>query len=146
MNVNTHKIENLEELISEYIGKDKQITEVQVSRLTETNENFGSTMLKIDLTLNKRTGKSENLSIVAKLLPESEFFQKLFNVQETFKLESAFYGTIVPTLQAFQKEQGVEDVLDLFPRFYGSRNNLYGGERIDGNAVILLENLKVYGK
>lgn len=146
MNVNSKKIENIEQLISGYIGNNKKVTDVQISRLTESGENWGSTILKIDLTLNDQTGKSENLSIVAKLLPENEFFQKIFNVQKTFKLESAFYGAIVPTLQAFQKEQGIKDVLDLFPKFYGSRNNLDGGGKIDGNAVILLENLKVSGE
>lgn len=146
MDVNADEIANLEELVGPYIRKDKKIVETRISRLTAPGENYGSTILKVDLILRDYSGKTEPLSIVAKKIPEQEFFQNLFNVQVTFKLEAAFYEIIVPTLQQFQREQGIKKVIDFFPKFYGSRNNLNGSDKVDGNAVILFENLKVSGK
>lgn len=146
MKIRPDKIEKLEELLSQYVDKDKKIIETKLTRLTAPGENFGSTILKVDLILKNNHGEFEPLSVVAKLLPESEFFQTVFNVQVTFKMESAFYEVIVPTLQEFEREQGVNNVIDFFPRFYGSRCNLNGTEEIDGNAVLLLENLKITGK
>lgn len=147
MQVNSEKIEKLEELVSEYIDKDKKVVDVHITRLTPPNENFGSTILKVDLVLEEEYHeKSETLSIVAKLLPQNEILQKAFNVTVSFKLESSFYSTIVPTLQELQREYGVQDVIDFFPKFYGSRNNLNSGDNVDGTAVLLLENLKVSGK
>lgn len=146
MQVNSEKIEKLEELVSEYINKDKKVVDSKITRLTPPNENFGSTILKVDLVLEDDNADSETLSIVAKMLPENEFLQMAFNVTVSFKLESAFYSTIVPTLQEFQREHGVQEVIDFFPKFYGSRNNLNGGDNVDGHAVLLLENLKVSGK
>lgn len=146
MEVQLEKIYQLDELLSQYIDKDKKIVETKIARLTAPGENFGSTILKVDLVLADNHGESEPLSIVAKLIPENEFFQKIFNIQVTFKMESAFYEVIVPTLQQFQKEQAVKDVIDFFPKYYGSRENLNGSDKVDGNAVLLLENLKISGK
>lgn len=146
MQVNSERIERFEDLIKEHIDKDKKIVETNFSRLTAPGENFGSTILKVDLLLKDSHGEFEKVSVVAKLIPESEFFQEVFSIQVTFNLESAFYEIIIPTLQAFQREQGVKEVIDFFPKYYGSRKNLDGGEQVDGNAVLLLENLKTSGK
>lgn len=146
MQVNAEKIEKLDELMKQYIDRGKKIIDVQITRLTAPQENFGSTILKVDLVLKDSYDKTNTLSVVAKLVPENEFFQKIFKVQISFKMESAFYSIIVPTLQKFQRQQEVTDVIDFFPKFYGSRNNLDGSDRVDQNAVLLLENLKVQGK
>lgn len=140
------KIEKLDELVYEHISKDKRIINIKITPLTEPGENFGSTILKLDLTLDSSTNSTELLSIVAKMIPTDEFFQQLFNIKLTFRLESAFYEIIVPTLQNFQRECGVQNVIDFFPQFYGARMNLVGGDDVDCNAVLLLENLKVSGK
>lgn len=145
MTANFVKIEKLEELLRRYMEKDQKIVRTKVTRLTPPGENFGSTMLKVDLTIKGQDGNWEPLNIVAKMIPEDEFFQQIYNVNVTFNMESAFYSTIIPTMQEFQREQGVEDVIDFFPNFYGSRKNLDGGDKIDGNAVILLENLITSG-
>lgn len=146
MEVKSDKIEKLEDLVTQYIDKDKKIKKSEIKRLTAPGENFGSLMLKVDLLLQDNHGETEPLSIVAKLIPDTEFFQKIFNVQVTFKLEAAFYDIIVPTLQQFQRDQGIQNVITFFPKFYGSRKNLNGGDNVDGNAVLLLENLTVSGK
>lgn len=146
MEIENVQIEKLEELMRKYIAETQKVTGTKISRLTAPGENFGSTILKLDLTLQDDDGKTEDLSVVAKLIPELEFFRMIFNVQVTFKIEAAFYEVIIPNLQDFQKQQGVQDVIDFFPKFYGARMNLDGSDRVDGDAVILLENLKLSGK
>nr|XP_023014587.1 uncharacterized protein LOC111504301 [Leptinotarsa decemlineata]XP_023014588.1 uncharacterized protein LOC111504301 [Leptinotarsa decemlineata] len=137
---------NLEELLINHIDQNKKIVGTKITRLTAPGDNFGSEILKIDLVLNDKTGNSENLSVIAKLIPEFEFYQEIFNIQWTFKNERNFYEKIIPCLQQFQKEQGVQDVIDLFPKYYGSRCNLEDKDtKVDGNAVLILENLKIKG-
>lgn len=142
----TMKIEKLDELISDYVDKSKKLKDTKICRLTKPGENFGSLMLKVDLTFEDDKKETTEVKVVAKLLPNLEFFQKLFNVQVTFKLEKAFYDTIIPTLNAFQYNHGPRNVLECFPKFYGARLNINGSDKVDSDAVILLENLKEKGK
>lgn len=103
--------------------------------------------MKVDLVIENKNKEKEPLNIVAKLIPENEVFQQIFNIKVAFHIEAAFYQVIIPTMQEFEKEQGVNEVIDFAPKFYGSRKNLSGtDDNIDANAVILLENLKVSGK
>lgn len=146
MDVANYEIRKLDDLVYKYISKDKTITNTEISPLTVLGENYGSLMLKVDLTLEDEKNRIEQLSLVAKMIPENQFFQDLFNTQLTFKLEAAFYQTIVPTLQNFQREKGITKVIDLFPNFYGARINLNGSENVDSDGVILMENLKVSGE
>uniref|UniRef100_V5G064 CHK kinase-like domain-containing protein n=1 Tax=Anoplophora glabripennis TaxID=217634 RepID=V5G064_ANOGL len=100
-------------------------------------------MLKLDVTLKDESdGTEEELHAVAKMIPEQEFVRKIFNIQVTFKNEVAMYNVIAPTLRDFQRENGVNEVIDCFPELYGARLNL--GEQngnVDENAVLILENL-----
>lgn len=146
MQVTADRIEKLDELVGQYIEKDKTISNVEIVRLTAPGENYGGTILKVDFVLKDKNGATAPLSIVAKLIPEKEFFQKIFRINVTFKLEAAFYSTIIPTLLDFQREQGVPNLIDIFPKFYGARFNLDNGDEVDGNAVLLLENLHSSGK
>ncbi|CAH1155958.1 unnamed protein product [Phaedon cochleariae] len=138
------EIKNLEQLLLQHLDKGKSIVATNISRLTSYGENYGSEMLKVDLTLKDETGHTEELSVVAKLIPESEFFRVLFNVQVSFKVETAFYDTIVPALQEFQRQHGVTKVIDNFAKFYGARTSLEG-EVVNEDAALILENLKVQG-
>nr|CAI5861545.1 unnamed protein product [Callosobruchus analis] len=140
------KIEKLEDLVAEYIDGQKKIVASKVARLTQPGENYGSEILKVDLVLKSdESGTEERLGVVAKLIPEDEFARKIFDVQYSFVAESEFYNTIVPTLQQFQKQQGMQEMYDFFPKFYGARKNLDGSDTVDENAVLLLENLTASG-
>ncbi|CAG9831175.1 unnamed protein product [Diabrotica balteata] len=140
------KIEKLDELISDHIGRDKKVIDSKITRLTAPGDNFGSEMLKVDLRLKSTDGKEEDLHVVAKLIPENEFARAIFNVDVSFNVEKGFYNIIVPTLQDFQRKQGITKVIDCFPRLYGARNNLgNNGEKVDNNAALILENLKSQG-
>ncbi|XP_074031753.1 uncharacterized protein [Leptinotarsa decemlineata] len=141
------KIEKLDELLGQYIDSKKKILDTKISRLTAPGENYGSEMLRVDLVLKDgETDKEEDLSVVAKLIPISDFFRTMFHVQVTFKNEKEFYNTVVPTLQAFQRKQGATKVIECFPKFYGARSNLENNNGlVDDNAVLILENLKSKG-
>lgn len=141
-------IENLEGLLQQYIGPNKKIVNIKKGRLTAPGENYCSIMLKLDITLkNLEKGKEEKLHAVAKTINTevNDFFKQAAHPQ--FEKEIAFYTEIVPTLQDFQREQGITEVLDLFPKLYAARRNLHGNDgEVDDDAVIILENLKEQGK
>ncbi|XP_018569812.1 uncharacterized protein LOC108909863 [Anoplophora glabripennis] len=141
-----HTIENLQEVLSGYIKKSQRISDKKITNLTAPGENYGSIMLKLDVTLkDENDGTEEELHAVAKMIPEQEFVRKIFNTQVTFKNEVAMYNVIAPTLRDFQRENGVNEVIDCFPDFYGARINLGEHGTVDENAVLILENLDFKG-
>ncbi|CAH1176676.1 unnamed protein product [Phaedon cochleariae] len=136
------QLRNLSELLKKNLGPDVVIKETKITRLTPPGENFGSVMLKLDVTFgNKKNDSEEILYAVAKILPETEMFREIFQIQITYTNEMAFYETIVPTLQSFQKGIGIQEVIELFPKCIATRKNLTGGNEIDDDAVLILENL-----
>ncbi|XP_018569808.1 uncharacterized protein LOC108909861 isoform X1 [Anoplophora glabripennis] len=142
-----HKIEKLQEVLSGYIKKSQIISDKKITNLTAPGENFGSVMLKLDITLkDEKDGTEEELHAVAKMIPARESQRTLFNIQVTFKNEIGMYNVIAPTLRDFQRENGINQVIDCFPEFYGARINL--DERngtVDEDAVLILENLSIKG-
>lgn len=140
-------LKDLHELLTDYFEEPPNIVKQSVTRLTQSGEHFGSLMLKVDVEIQTDEDCIEKLHVVAKKLPTDPSLQEIFNVQVTFKNEIAFYDTIIPTLQDFHREQGVADVIDCFPEFYGARLGLSTTcDKPDVNhAVILLENLKESG-
>lgn len=136
-----NNIQDLSQLLSGYFGEPPKIRKQTITRLTKQGEHYGSIMLKLDIEIENES--SRILHTVAKKLPIDPMLQDAFNIQVTFRKEIAFYETVLPTLQEFQREQGVSDVIDCFPEFYGARLGL--SERIDKadpeHAVIILENL-----
>lgn len=136
------KIADLENLIS--LPKGSKIVEQKSQNLTAAGDNYGSLMLKVDITIEGSSG-TQTINAVAKLVPPDEYVQKIFNTQVTYRNEIAFYKTIVPVLQDFQKEFGVEDVIGFTPRYLGSRLNLQDDDnaKVDSNAALILENLKL---
>jgi hypothetical protein len=70
----------------------------------------------------------------------------MFNIQETFKSEIAWYTTVIPTLKQFQKDHGVEKEIDFFQKFYGARISLDPtSDKVDLDGVMLTQNLKYLG-
>ncbi|KAG5866041.1 hypothetical protein JTB14_016832 [Gonioctena quinquepunctata] len=138
-------IKNLEELLKEYIGS-KTIVDVKETPLVELGENYRSYLSRLDLTLKNQENTEEQLHLVAKLVPKSGPFYDIAAIQFSVQTEIYFYEVIVSALQQFQRDHGVADVIDCFPKYYGSRMNLHGknGE-VDDDSVILLENLDTSG-
>lgn len=136
---------DIEKLLAPKLGPNKQITNVHISK--PPPKGVGSVMLKVNLTVKDDNNKEEHLHLVAKKMPSSEFAKQVFNIQETFKKEIAFYQVIIPILKEFQKEENIDGVFDNFAEFYGARFNLDGNsEVVDENGVLLLEDLSVKGK
>ncbi|XP_050511292.1 uncharacterized protein LOC114348105 isoform X2 [Diabrotica virgifera virgifera] len=139
-------VKNIETLLELHIGEGKKIKETQTTNLVNPGENYGGELFKIDVTLeDSDTQKEEVLHIVGKIIPADDNSQEIFNVQNTFKSEIGFYEKIVPALQNFQRKHKIEEILDIFPKFYGSRINLDGSDKVDRDGVLLLENLKIEG-
>jgi hypothetical protein len=139
--MNLEQINNIEDLVP--LGENKKIVDCKLKRLTAVGDNYGSLMLSVDLTIKSPSG-NEEIRAVAKAIPPNEFIQKIFNTPVTFRNEIAFYKNIVPLLQDFQREHGVKEVIDFVPKYYGSRLNKNCDEgKVDKDAVLLLENLKV---
>ncbi|KAJ3658376.1 hypothetical protein Zmor_010116 [Zophobas morio] len=141
--MNVERIEKLEDILP--LDENKTIIDHQVKRLTAAGENYGSLMLSVDITVQNAYG-TEEIHTVAKMVPPNEFIQKVFNTQTTFKNEIAFYNKIVPVLHEFQREQGMDELVDFSPKYCGSRINLSGDPSVvDSDAILLLENLKTIG-
>ena len=137
--MNTHQIKNLEDLVH-FPGA--KIVNHEVTNLTSPGENFGSVMLSVDILFETATG-TKKIQAVAKTVPPNEFIQEIFNTSVTFRNEIAFYKDTIPLLQNFQKQNNMEKIIDFAPKYYGSRLNLSGGNNVDNDAALVLENLKV---
>lgn len=136
-------IKNLDELLAPKLGENTRIKHVNVSKPPQ--KGAGSVLLKVELTVQGQNGKEELIHLVAKKIPASEFSREMFNIQHTFKKEVAFYQVIIPILNDFQKEEGV-DLFDNVAELYGARYNLDGkNDIVDEDAVMLLEDLTAKG-
>ncbi|CAG9833655.1 unnamed protein product [Diabrotica balteata] len=139
-------VKNIESLCSQRIGYNKKIVQTQMTNLVPEGENYGGELIKLNLVVqDEDNNEREEIHVVVKKIPPSEIFQKIFNIQHTFKAEINFYEKLVPHFQNFQRENNVEDVLDCFAKFYGSRLNLNGSEKVDEDAAIVFENLSDAG-
>lgn len=136
-------LQHLDVLLAPKLGPNKRITNVDTSG---TPPSGASAMLKVKVTVQNGDGSEEQLDLIAKRIPTTEFYRDVYNIQETFKKEVAFYEVIVPILKQFQEDEGIKDVFDNFPEFYGARRNLDGKSDVDENAVMLLEDLCAKGK
>ncbi|XP_056635280.1 uncharacterized protein LOC130444239 [Diorhabda sublineata] len=139
-------LQSFENLLSKTLGTNKKIIHSDITNLVPPGENFGGELLKLTITVeNQITKETEVLHAVAKKIPEMELFQKIFNIQETFKSEILFYEKLVPIFKQFQKQHKIENVLNCFAEIYGSRLNLNGSDIVDRDAVIILEDLIISG-
>lgn len=141
-----YEIDQLEQIVQPYFGKNVKILKTNFQRLTQPGENYGSLMLRVDLTVTDETNGEQVISMVAKMCPPNEWIRNMFNTPVTFKKEEAVYKEISITLQAFETEYGLSEMTYFFPKYYGSRLSLNtNSTEVDDDAVILLENLKVRG-
>lgn len=138
------RLERVGELLASRLGSNRKILNVDTSAPPPSGG--GSAMLTVKVTVQDDDGKEEILHLIAKRIPTTEFFRDVYKIQETFKKEVAFYEVIIPMLKEFQKEEGIKDVFDNFPEFYGARKNLNGGCEVDEDAIMLLEDLGAKGK
>lgn len=140
------EIKNLEDLVGRYIEKEKKIVETRVVGVARKNS--GSTVLEVDVIVKDESRYTQEVfSVAAKVIHQISYSQKVLNIDVQFKSEVKFYEVVIPLLVNFQRERGIKDPFEYFPKFYGARLNVDGeGDKIDHNAVIILEQLSRNGR
>nr|CAD7258078.1 unnamed protein product [Timema shepardi] len=137
---------DLEELLRPKFGESITVDDFSTTFLTEPGDNYGSTMLAVEVILGPN---KEKLPLVAKLLPPNEMSRQLFQCHITVRKEIDIYTLVSPEFSRIQRENGVplDKVLDVFPECYGARatRELDIGQPADEGSAILLENLKISG-
>ncbi|KAJ9592875.1 hypothetical protein L9F63_015453 [Diploptera punctata] len=144
------KKEDLQKLLSQKLGSDLIVEKFSIARLTKPGDNYGSTILAVEVYyFNQKDNYLHKLPIVAKLVPESPFLRKVFNIEITFNKEVRAYTLVAPEFHKLQKEKGITEhkMLDVFSKYYGSRSNKQDDINMDADesAVLLMENLKLSG-
>lgn len=139
-----------ENRLKEMIGSsmksvDSEVETIAVKVLTEPGQNYGSLLLRIDIILEN----GQSLFLVGKVWPPTQFLRDLFASSETFCKEINMYTLVGPVILELQLEKGfaVTDIVDILPKYYGSRINREDDENIgaDENSILLLENLEKSG-
>ena len=143
-------LRNLESLLRKTISEDLIVVDYVTTNLLPKGENYCSTMLKVDATVKKsKTSSIEKLSLVAKMVPDTEFLKTHFNASASFSKEIYVFEKLLPIYRQLEKEVGVkdEDLIDLLPKFYGGRLTLDEKrvDKADEDAVLLMENIKTRG-
>ncbi|XP_069679413.1 uncharacterized protein [Periplaneta americana] len=140
--------QDLESLLRPQLGNEVIVESFTSKFLTQPGENYGSTMLALEVNIIKGEDKAtrSKLNLVAKLVPPPGFLWKVFDPPTTAWKEILCYTSVKEEYEKLQKEKCIpkEKFLDVFPRCYGARTTLSKeiGEKADENAVLLLENLK----
>ncbi|KAJ8873287.1 hypothetical protein PR048_026921 [Dryococelus australis] len=121
------------------------IEDISVKSLTKPGDNYGSTMLAVDVSL---TPGPRTLHLAVKMLPKSAVLREMFQCEVTTQKETDLYLLVSPAYERIQRENNVPEdkYLDVFPKCYGAKTSSKGKDApVDETAVILLENLKVQG-
>lgn len=142
------EIKNLEQLLREHVDPKKKVLASEVSRLTAPGENYLSVVLKVDVVLeDEDTKKVEKLHAVGKCIHSGDVNEMLKQFGGmNYKNELLWYTEILPTLEKFVKEKKLERNFDIFPKLIAYRANLDGGQDVDENSILLMENMTVSGK
>ncbi|KAI4461875.1 hypothetical protein MML48_5g00005481 [Holotrichia oblita] len=140
------EIKNISELINPELKNGQKFLSAKSNKLLASGENYGSTMLSVEVLIQNENGETEVLYCVAKTPPPPGLVWYIFNTKITFKIEMIFYNTIVPILNEFGRSKGVEDLINFVPKYINGRiSNDPTSKMVDEGAVILLENLKTKG-
>lgn len=138
----------LQSLLAPHLGLNVKVQEFATRAHTQHGENYGSTILAVELVI-LQYDKKYNLSLIAKLVPQSQFLCEAFVIDISFNKEVNAYKLVFPQYEILQKENGVPShkLFQAFPKFYGARTNREGScnKKADDTAVLLLNNLKVSG-
>ncbi|KAG7204917.1 hypothetical protein KM043_005309 [Ampulex compressa] len=141
-------LRDLEPLLREKLGDRLIVDSFITKKLLPPGENYGSTILSVDAVIRKsRDAEKEDLRLIAKMSPPTEYQKCIFDSPYTFKKEIFMYKDIMPSYNELERECGIEEdqLFDVLPKFYGYRLSLDPELDFDDNAVILLENLKARG-
>ncbi|XP_073827322.1 uncharacterized protein [Musca autumnalis] len=117
--------------------------------LTKPGDNYGSVMLALTANIEKPSGETEDIPLIAKLPPiTNDLFWQMFQPERTCLTENAVYKYLSSALRDIQLEAGIPEteIFDGFPKYYGSRISLNpDAEKVDRDALLLQENLQTSG-
>lgn len=139
-------ISDLEKVLAGSFGTDWKLIKHSTKYLTAPGENYGSTILALDIVYEEKGQlKSENL--VAKLCPPTDLLKEAFLTTVTFKKETDAYIHACPAIARFETEFQLPESkrLDVFAKCYGARIGLTNNNNVDNDAIIILDNLKMQG-
>ncbi|CAD7080243.1 unnamed protein product [Hermetia illucens] len=141
-------IPNFGELIEPFLD-GKKLVSYESEYFTAPGDNYGSTIFKVVATVQNANGTEKtNLDLIAKLLPENEFFRQMFQPERTFRTEKHCYMKIAPDFIRLQKEAGLSDneMTNVFAKCYGGRISLKkNADKVDSGAALILDNLATAG-
>lgn len=139
-------IDEFEKLIKPILKNGQKYVAHSAEQLLSSGENYGSIMLRVQVKIINENGAEDVIECVAKKCPPKGYLWQVFNTQETFKTEIAIYNKVVPELNKFGEERGVNHLMNFIPNYLAARVSLDKNSNIvDEDAVLILENLKTRG-
>lgn len=139
-------IKNLEDLLIPHLNGSKILSST-TKYLTKPGDNYGSCMIAVSLRTLTSDMKEENLELVAKMPPLSEFYFKMFCPERTFRTENSIYLDVIPALENIENGLNIPEgkrFSRVFPKCFGGRINCTNdNEPVDRDALLVLENLVV---
>lgn len=144
----TIELHELQPILSRTFGNRLIVVRYTTKNLLQLGENYGSTILSVHAVIKRNDeAEEEDLHLVAKMPPPSEFQREMFDSPCSFRKEIFMYEKIIPHYQELEKESGLkeDEIFDILPKYYQSRLSLNPDVDFDDNAVILMENLRKRG-
>lgn len=145
----TPELRNLGDVLKSQLGTMLEVKDFKTKYLTSVGDNYGSTMLALTVFVkNHNNGNEQKMELVAKMCPTNQTLFDIFQIDITFVKESCIYTIVAPELMKLQLEKQVpeNEILDTFIQCYGARSSLNpSANKVDENAVLILENLKFKG-
>lgn len=140
------EIKKIGAVLSDHLEPNTEILKHETRILCAPGENYGSVMLAVDVTVQEPDQPPKTLHLVGKRIPANDLLCEIFNIQFTYKKEIAIYTEAIPTLIKFEEEyKKTSKFAELFAKSYGARINLNNSDKVDEDAVLFLENLKIAG-
>lgn len=147
MSIENYEIPNVQELLTDRQSGTLTVLTTRIERLVPPGENYSGEVLKVEIDVHSENYKKKVIHAVAKKILQNDQVIQMLNIPAAFKSEINFYRYILPALQKFEQDQGCEEVIDCFPRYYGSRINMNkNSDVVDRDGVLLIEDLTVSGK
>ncbi|XP_058791785.1 uncharacterized protein LOC131664586 [Phymastichus coffea] len=135
----------LEPLLRRSFGDESlQVVHFDSTRLLPAGENYCSIMIKLDVLV-RQDNEEKMLHLVAKTPNPAD--NAVIEWPIVFKKELFMYVELCPLYRELDRESLIEEceVINIWPKYIGYRNSLQGGDKIDYDSSMLLENLKHHG-
>lgn len=144
----TIELRELQPILCRTFGDRLIVVRYTTKNLLQPGENYGSTIFDVHAVIKRNDeAEEEDLYLVAKMPPPTQFQRKIFDSPYSFRKEIFMYETIIPHYKQLERDVGFkeDELFDVLPKYYQSRLSLSPDVDFDDNAVILMENLKTRG-